>query len=439
MEQGLDLAGTKFRIHPSFRDSSLGSFPVEVNRPVALRVYRIAWEPASWVANILACLDFLLPKHWRIADRLGWNWHEANPAQAIWMHAASLGECKGLWALAQALRDSPTSFVLSTNTTTGLKFLSEQIKSCEEPYRWRALLAPLDHPHIVQRFLKHFQITTLLLFEVELWPHIILTTRKNEIPVFWVSARLTPNARQHYANFPGAMRNVLGALTWVQAQTGEEAKTLHDWGCRSVEVGGDLRGLHYLNASVPKKETRIWSGRNSVGFISLHAAELPYILSAIESLGKDAPLFVFPRKMKELTHFQKALEPLGFTLHSQHPENGLLIVDSFGKVTEFLEHCHTAVIGGSFTPRGGHNLWEPLAAGTSMVIGQHHWNQDYLIRKMEERGLLHISTGHLSVEILRKRVVDPGPACREFMEHEKKLLLASVHSLAANTRPALFL
>lgn len=408
---------------------------MEVNRAFALWVYRIAWESALWLAKILACLNFFFPKHWRMADRLGCSWPEANPAPAIWMHAASLGECKGLWALAQALRDSSASFVLTTNTTTGLGFLSEQIKSREDPKRWSTVLAPLDHPHIVQRFLKHFQIKTLLLFEVELWPHLILTTRKNEIPVFWVSARLTPKARHRYAKFPGAMRNVLEALTWTQAQTGEEAKTLEGWGCRFVEVGGDLRGLHYLNASVPKKGTRIWNERNGIGFLSLHAAELPYMLSAIESLSKDTPLFVFPRKMKERIHFQKTLEPLGFTLHSQHPKNGLLIVDSFGKVTEFLEHCHTAVIGGSFVPCGGHNLWEPLAVGTSMVIGPHHWNQDYLIRKMEERGLLHISTGPLSAEILRKPNVDPGGVCKEFIENEKTLLSAAANQIKARLLP----
>jgi len=289
----------------------------------------------------------------------------------------------------------------------------------------------LDHPHFVQRFLDCFQIKILILFEVELWPHFILTARKNKIPVFWVSARLTPKARHRYAKFPGATHVVLGALTWVQAQSEEEVNTLPSWGCKSVEVGADLRGLHYLNTSVPKKEARIWSGRNDVGFLSLHAAELPYILSAIEFLSKDKSLFVFPRKMKELIHFQKALEPLGFTLHSQHPENRLLIVDSFGKVTEFLEHCHTVVIGGSFAPYGGHNLWEPLAAGVSMVIGPHHWNQDYLARKLGTMGLIHIFNTPLNVEFLRKPEADRHPATRNFIESEKALLYESVNQIRA--------
>lgn len=418
----------------------MGRFTVEMKQSPALWIYRAAWEPTLAFANILAGLK-LFPR-WRLAERLGRRWKAPSDQPSIWMHAASLGECKGLWALAQSLQDLPASFIMTANTTTGLEFLSRQIESSKEPQRWMATLAPFDHPRIVQRFLDRFQIKGLLLFEVELWPHFILTARKNEMLVFWVSARLTPKAHHRYAKFPGAMEAVLGALTWTQTQSDKEAQTLQGCGCKSVDVGGDLRGLHYLNAAAPKKETRVWKDREGIAFLSLHAAEIPRLLSAIESRSKDASVCVFPRKMEELALFQNVLKPLGFALHSRSPENRLIIVDSFGKVGEFLQRCHTAVIGGSFISRGGHNLWEPLAAGVSMIVGPHHWNQDYLVRKLEAARLLKLSNAPLNGEILRKPEIDPGPACRDFVENEKKLLLASVSAvggLAANTRPALFI
>ena len=407
----------------------MGRFAMEVNRSPALWIYRIAWEPVLFFANALAGLK-LFPR-WRLNERLGRNWKPPSGQPAIWMHAASLGECKGLWSLAQSLQDLPVSFILTSNTTAGLEFLSRQIESSEKPHRWQAVLAPFDHPRIVQRFLDCFQIKALLLFEVELWPHFILTAKRNQKPVFWVSARLTPKAHHRYAKFPGAMQAVLGALTWVQAQSEEETKELQSWGCKSVDVGGDLRGLHYLNASATKKKTRAWEDLEGVAFISLHAAEIPCLLSAIELRSKDTPVFVFPRKMEEVAHFQNALEPLGFALHFHHSENRLLIVDSFGKVGEFLKRCHTAVIGGSFEPRGGHNLWEPLAAGVSMIIGPHHWNQDYLVHKLEAAGLLKLSNAPLDGEILQKPNVDPSSPCQDFIETEKALLSTAINQIRA--------
>ena len=407
----------------------MGRFAVEVNRSPALWIYRATWESVLILANALAGLK-LFPR-WRLTERLGRKWKSPSGQPAIWMHAASLGECKGLWALAQSLQDLPVSFVLTANTTAGLEFLSRQIKSSKKPHRWQATLAPFDHPRIVQRFLDYFQIKTLLLFEVELWPNFILNSRKNAIPVLWVSARLTPKARLRYVKFPGAMRFVLGALEWVQAQSEEEADVLRHWGCKSVEVGADLRGLHYPNTLAPVTETQNWNQREGIAFLSLHGSEIPHLISALESEGKDSSIFVFPRKLEELTRFQNALEPLGFALHSIHPKSRLLIVDSFGKVGEFLKCCHTAVIGGSFAPRGGHNLWEPLTAGVAMIVGPRHWNQDYLVHKLVVSGLLKISNTPLNGETLRKLEIDPGSVCRDFIENEKTLLYGAVNQIRA--------
>jgi 3-deoxy-D-manno-octulosonic-acid transferase len=135
--------------------------------------------------------------------------------------------------------------------------------------------------------------------------------------------------------------------------------------------------------------------------------------------------------MEELPRFQEALEPLGFALHSRRPENPLLIVDSFGRVPEFLGCCHAAVIGGSFAPRGGHNLWEPLAAGVSMIIGPHHWNQAYLVHRLFSAGLLRIANNPLSPVTLKKSETDPGLICRNFIAAESYILQQAVEQIRA--------
>jgi 3-deoxy-D-manno-octulosonic-acid transferase len=85
------------------------------------------------------------------------------------------------------------------------------------------------------------------------------------------------------------------------------------------------------------------------------------------------------------------------------------------------------VIGGGFSPHGGHNLWEPLAAGVNMVLGPHHESQQYLARKLEDLGLLRVSDAP-DLEALH---CEPNPqaVCETFRHEERIRLHKSVENL----------
>jgi 3-deoxy-D-manno-octulosonic-acid transferase len=372
----------------------------------ALRLYRAAWEPALWIVRLCAGLEKitgivgigLWPARWRLAERLdtGSAGTDAHRNQkTIWLHAASLGECKGLWAFAQTLRGgipAETRILLTANTTTGLDFLRAQIAGDATPADFSARLAPLDHPRIARNFLRANNVRALALFEVELWPHWIFAARRESVPVFWISARLTARARRRYAGnafFAAALRRVLGGIEWIQAQTDEDAAGLRALGGQDVEVGGDLRGLYYLKESDRAVADKAEGLRRGTAFVSIHAQELSALVPRIAAAHAETPIRIFPRKMEELSQFIKTLAPHGFVLHSRDsaPDAPRVIVDSFGRVAETLAHARTVVVGGSFVADdriGGHNLWEPLLSGARVEIGPYHANQLYLAHKLAE-------------------------------------------------------
>jgi 3-deoxy-D-manno-octulosonic-acid transferase len=361
-----------------------------------LAMYRAVWEPLLGIARLFAAPERLatdLPDHSGV--------HGAAPS--VWLHAASLGECKGLWAFAQTLwaANPHMHLVFTTNTVTGLAFLREALAiDPANREHGTARLAPLDHPRVAARLLRAFDVRALVLFEVELWPHWMLAARQQKggnVPVFWISARVTERARRRYAGnrfFAAALRRVLGGITWTQAQTESEADWLRACGAPRIETGGDLRGLYYLAAAKSAHAHLPESSRHGVAFVSLHAEELPAIVPVLREARTDEPIHVFPRKLKELQAFRQALEPLGFTMRSEQSESTRQIVDSFGLVAKTLQTTRVAVIGGSFLPHdriGGHNLWEPLLTGAPIVIGSHHGNQLYLVRRLENAGLLRVA------------------------------------------------
>jgi 3-deoxy-D-manno-octulosonic-acid transferase len=395
-----------------------------------LALYRAAWEPALLAARALAALEKacggnLWPRRWRLSERLG---HErTGNSQVTWMHAASLGESKGLWAVARSLAaQGGHSFVLTTNTVEGLEFLRTRLhaarSAAEDVSRWSVSLAPLDHPRVVRRFLDRQRVGALVLFEGELWPHFVRETKRGGGSVLWISA-LAPRA-------PRLLRPVLESLDWTLAQTDADAARLRSAGARAVETGADLRGLHYLEERREREGTRSAPpvARLGIALVSLHADELPVIASALEALRDDVPLLVFPRKMDSLPAFRAALEPLGFRLRSADPRAARQIVDAFGLVGETLGRCRAAVIGGSFAPHGGHNLWEPLSAGVSMAIGPWHASQRYLAEKLEPAGLLKVIRGAPDLGALNAGP-DSRAASRLFMETEERLLRGCIEIL----------
>lgn len=429
-----------------------------------LALYRIAWEPVLWAFRFLAALEgiahaltgrTLWPARWRLDERL---FIPSSPEDArtnagtIWLHAASLGEAKGLWAFAQILRrrlneeqgegNTGPRFLFTTNTVAGLGFLNGALEEAGDG-RQAARLAPPDHPRVAKAFLRAYDVRALVFFEVELWPHWIAATRNKKgranVPSLWISARLTERARRRYAGnplFAGAFRRVLRDITWIQTQTEEEEHALRRLGARDVVTGGDLRGLHYLAGLHSTATERLRSpadqnpARRGIAFVSLHAHELPVLLPEIRKAATappENPVFVFPRRLEECSSFLRALAPLGFSLHSKNPLATRVIVDAFGRVGEALSQVRTAVIGGSFgasTRIGGHNLWEPLLAGTFIVIGPHHGSQAYLARRLETAGLLRVprddgTSGFLNDDFA---FTDRQDARAEFIDAERARL-----------------
>jgi 3-deoxy-D-manno-octulosonic-acid transferase len=359
----------------------------------ALALYRAAWEPALGLLRALSGAERLvgetvLPPRWRPSERL--TLPRLAPGPRLWLHAASLGECKGLWAFAQTLSSLPCGFVLTANTVEARDYLRARAADTEAPSRWHARLAPPDHPRVVRRFLEACGVRGLVLFEVELWPHFIRESRRGNIPVFWISARLTRRAARRYGLFPAAMREILRGIDWTQTHGMREAEALENYGCDPVEVGGDLRGLAYLDAAPlePSVDGAREAGREGFAFVSFHADELGALKKLVANTRE--PVYVLPRKAGEFARFASELAPLGFEPVSANPGATRQIVDAFGRTDEILARVRGAVVGGSFSDHGGHNLWEPLAAGVPAAIGPRHESQEYLAARLDAQGLLRV-------------------------------------------------
>jgi 3-deoxy-D-manno-octulosonic-acid transferase len=410
-----------------------------------LAAYRAAWSLALPPIRMLAALDRslraaagkgILPRRWRVAGRLGHGdgaFAGAEPGP-LWMHCASLGEAKGLWALADSLPlDLP--ILLTATTATGADFLLDRCADLGPGALRAARMAPLDHPGVVGAFLLRHRAIGLCLYEAELWPHYLSECRRRGLPAALVAGRLTDGGRRIYRRSGGAAARLLDGMAWIEAQSYPARERFASLTRTEVVAGYDFKAAFHLRAGreAADRDSRSAgrtggssAGRTRFACISLHLRELRLLLPALANLAQHGSIVVFPRHMRELRGFRALLEPIGFREHSREPEARLLLVDSLGRVGAMLPRCHSAIVGGSFIPLGCHNLWEPLLAGARVLVGPHHSLQETLVRLMAGRGLAEVVSDP-------DRIADAQPpgdgfpeACRGLVEELRQGLDAAL-------------
>ena len=95
----------------------------------------------------------------------------------IWCHCASVGEINTAVPLLKKLIEHGNHLLISTNTITGKQTLdSANLNNSTH------IFLPLDYSSYIKRLLKGFSPTYLLVFETELWPNMILSAIRNNVP-----------------------------------------------------------------------------------------------------------------------------------------------------------------------------------------------------------------------------------------------------------------
>ena len=69
------------------------------------------------------------------------------------------------------------------------------------------------------------------------------------------------------------------------------------------------------------------------------------------------------------------------------------IIDSTGYYQAFMQLQLMSFVGGSLVPRGGHNLIEPAALGSPIIIGPHTFNfEDIVHQFLHDQACIQVSS-----------------------------------------------
>lgn len=118
--------------------------------------------------------------------------------ETVWIHAASLGESKGVETLLALLPAESATTITCTTRAGVLRLRSRGIP---------ALFLPCDDSATAAEFIRARRVRRALFLEAEAWPAILRTLESLEIPVAFAALRSGPGSMRRWrilsALFPG--------------------------------------------------------------------------------------------------------------------------------------------------------------------------------------------------------------------------------------------
>lgn len=388
------------------------SFP-SVRLRLALILYSVIW----WLGLPFALLylwrrgrrDALYSAH--LAERFGV--HRPFPPGAIWVHAVSLGELRSAVPMIRALIDRGDRVVTTHFTPAGRSEAERVFAADIAAGRVQVAWVPFEFGFAYRRFLKTFAPKCGLVMEVEIWPRMIMAARGAGVPLFMCNAQYPSKSYARDTHKTGLRAQVMQGFAGALVKSGLQAQRFASVGVTAIRVTGELRfdqpippdllvaggaARHWLGA----KDRRVITVASAVqGEDDVYIAAILGLRAAHLAKGLPMPLVVYvPRKPERFDEVSVLLAATGLMVGKRSvlldanfaplgnpPQIDVLLGDSLGEMYAYLAIANTVIVGGGFTPKGAHNIIEPLALRKPVLTGPETWTIEFPFVEAEAAGV----------------------------------------------------
>lgn len=357
----------------------------------------------------------------RMDERLGRPGLPRPAGPMVWLHGASVGECRLLLDLFARLRTHrPDLRGLVTSQT----LTSADMVARSGPDGLVHQMAPVDAPGPVRRFLDHWRPDAAIFAEGEIWPNLLLELKARSTPAILANARMTARSLKSWGARRSAARSVFSAFTFIGAADAQTQAGLSALLDRPVTAVGNLKLLGRVEPAEPGTVSawREALGRRQVCLAaSTHAGEEELALEAFASVRQHIPaalLIIAPRHPARGSSIRDLALARGFSAQLRSadrdvplPMVDVLTADTLGELPLWYAIAQGVLLGGASVPGvGGHNPVEPLSLGRTVMSGPHFFNFSEVFEALEKLGLVTI--GQTSAELARywKTTLDAPPS-----------------------------
>ena len=351
--------------------------PNTQSTPLALRAYHLAGRlfPGFWnaVARRVHAKQGSAPE--RLQERFGKSTSPRPGGTLLWFHATSVGELVSVLDLGRQLaQESGASLLFTTITRTAADIAVQRM-----PKGAIHQFLPVDTPAAVSEFLDHWQPDLAVIVESDMWPALVVETAHRQIPLVLANARASRSRRRA----PGLAGWLLGHFDCITTQDSKTRQDLIELGLDQARVQflGDLKSAA---SPLPADEKVLAEIHASFGArpiwvaASTHAGEEEMVAEAHRTACEthsDLLLVLMPRHADRGPAVRDMLLSKGFRTELRSggglpgAKTEIYLADTIGETGVFYRLAPLVFLGGSFTPKGGHNPFEPALLGAAVLHG----------------------------------------------------------------------
>jgi 3-deoxy-D-manno-octulosonic-acid transferase len=339
----------------------------------------------------------------RISERFGQTKVERPEGTLLWMHGASVGECRLLLDVFEAVKKNrPDLTALVTSQT---------LTSADMVSAWAARgvihqMAPVDAPGAVSRFLNYWKPDGVVFAEGEIWPNMLAGIKERGAHAALINARMTEKTLKSWKKRPRAAQEVFSTFGFIGAADQATADGLAAATGRKIKTVGNLKIAAPVQAPPQSDITAFRMAvdvRPIVLAASTHPGEDEFALDAFVDLKTRMPnamLILVPRHPERGTSIVGMSRTRGLNVqqwsNNKSPPSSridVLVGDTIGELMFWYAVSSAVYLGGATAEGiGGHNPVEPAQLGKRVFTGPHGFNFKETFGTLEKLGALHIGT-----------------------------------------------
>lgn len=384
--------------------------------PLKLRTFLLFWS-ALWNLGLPLVLAYL----WRrarkdalygahLAERFGR--YPSRASASVWLHAVSLGELRSAVPLIRAFLARGETVVITAFTPAGRREAQAVFAPEIGAGRVHVVWVPFETAWAFRGFFRAYRPKFGLVMEIEIWPRMVFAARAAGVPLFMCNAQYPTKALARDSGGLRLRQAVMRGFAGAFVKSELQAERFAGAGVHNIAVTGELRfeqpippalvaAGHAARAALGLTERRV------VAFVSTVEGEDETYLATMRALAATAerPFIIYvPRRPERFNLCAQAIADAGFSamrrstalpaqldgsaqFQTPAPLPDVLLGDSLGEMYFYLTLADAVVVGGGFTPKGAHNIIEPLALKKPTYTGPDIHTIEYPFVEAEAAGV----------------------------------------------------
>ncbi len=330
----------------------------------------------------------------------------------VWFHSSSLGEFEQAKPIIEHLKKDKDVNVLITFFSP-----SGYLNSKKYPHADLISYIPFDTKQNAKKFISITKPAIAVFMRYDLWPNIIETLNKNNIPAYLVDATLRGNSPRSLPVIKSFHKILYNYLTKILTVSLIDAEEFKKFGIaeNKIMVAGDTRFDRVYKRSLLAKEKNIIADniiKNKKVFVAGSTWEqdeeviFPAFLK-LSKYDKNVIMIVAPHEPTVIhlekieNEFSGKFKTIRFSHLNNYTDEKVIIVDSIGILLTLYTYADVAYVGGSFK-QNIHNVLEAAVYGTPVLFGPKIENSQEAVKLTEIGGGIIIKDKREAFKNLRK-------------------------------------